>query len=72
MLLDNSLMKDFKEKKRAILKSEISKIEKNLLNFYDNLQLVSEEGLLDYYAYLIKAYEAKHKYLLSKIKEVTK
>ena len=55
---------------RAGLRSEISKIETALLNSYESMQLVSDEGLLDFYAYMIKAYEAKHKHLLRKLKKI--
>ncbi len=52
------------------LKEEISEVETELSNSYDMIELVSEEGILDFYAYLIKAYEAKHRYLLKKLKEI--
>ena len=62
-------MKNFENNVRAGLANEINELESALLSFYDNIQLVDEEGLLDFYAYLIKAYEAKHRYLLKKLKE---
>lgn len=63
-------MKNFKESKgRVELRHEINELESALLDTYNNLQLVNDEGLLDFYAYLIKAYEAKHKYLLKSIKD---
>ena len=64
-------MKNLKEnRERADLAEEIHELESALLGFYDNMQLVGEDGLLDFYAYQIKAYEAKHKYLLDRIKEL--
>jgi len=55
---------------RADLTDEINQVESALSTSYNNLQSVNEEGLIDYYTYQIKAYEAKHKYLLDKIKEI--
>lgn len=55
---------------RAGLANEINELESALSSSYENMQLVTEEGLLDFYAYLIKAYEAKHRYLLQKIKSL--
>ena len=52
------------------LKEEISEVETKLANSYDMIELISEDGMLDFYAYLIKAYEAKHRYLLRKLKEI--
>ena len=63
-------MKSFEDKLRAGLANEISELESALSNSYESMQLVNEEGLLDFYAYMIKAYEAKHKYLLKKLKEI--
>ena len=64
-------MKNLKENKlRADLAEEIRELESALLSVYDNMQLVTEDGLIDFYAYQIKAYEAKHKYLLNRIKEL--
>jgi hypothetical protein len=55
---------------RANLTSEIALVESALSDSYNNLQIVDEEGLIDYYTYKIKADEAKHKYLIGKIKEL--
>lgn len=65
-------MKEVKENsvKRADLIDEINQVESVLLSSYKNMQLVEEEGLLDYYAYKIKSEEAKHEYLMRKIKEL--
>ena len=65
----NFFMKNFNDKIKEVLKSEIGEIETALSSSYENMQLVKEEGLLDFYAYLIKAYEAKHRFLLKKLKE---
>ena len=51
------------------LRNEINEVEGILENSYETLQLVSDEGLLDFYAYLIKAYEAKHRHLMRKLKD---
>lgn len=48
---------------------EINQVETALGEAYNNLQLVTSSELVDYYAYKIKAEEAKHKYLLNQIKE---
>ena len=64
-------MKKNKEKLiRVGLANEINELETTLINYYNTLQLVNEDGLIDYYSFLIKAYEAKHKYLMKKFKEV--
>ncbi|MBR2289529.1 MAG: hypothetical protein IJ867_02715 [Clostridia bacterium] len=63
------MIKKFENKSRADLAVEISELETALCSSYDSMQLVNEEGLLDFYAYLIKAYEAKHRYLMKKLKE---
>jgi len=55
---------------RADLTEELNEVESALTDSYNNLQIVTEEGLIDYYTYQIKAYEAKHKYLLEMIKEI--
>ena len=64
-------MKNDEDKANLVLRNEISEIEDELASSYENLQLVTEEGMLDFYAYLIKAYEAKHKHLLKKLKEIS-
>ncbi len=65
-------MKKNKEemKKRADLIAEINQVETVLLNLHQNLQLVQEDGLLDYYAYKIKSEEAKHQFLMNEIKQL--
>lgn len=63
-------MKVINDKTRAGLVDEIGELESALSSFYSSMQLISEDGLLDFYAYLIKAYEAKHQYLLRKLKEI--
>lgn len=55
---------------RAGLRSEISEVESALSNSYENLQLINEEGMIDFYSYMIKAYEAKHRHLMRKLKEI--
>lgn len=64
-------MKNDEDRANSVLRNEISEIEDELASSYENLQLVTEEGMLDFYAYLIKAYEAKHKHLLKKLKEIS-
>lgn len=62
-------MKSFENNLRAVLASEIGELESALSDSYNALELVSEDGLVDFYTYMIKAYEAKHRYLLRKLKE---
>jgi hypothetical protein len=57
---------------RANLVNEISLVEAALSSSYNNLQAVNEEGLIDYYTYKIKADEAKHKYLIEKLRYIIK
>ena len=63
-------MKKPKDIERADLKEEIKEIKSVLLNSYENIQFVSDKGMIDYYTYLIKAYEAKYGHLLKKFKEI--
>ena len=63
-------MINFDDEVRADLAKEINELESALSNSYNTLDLVNDEGLVDYYTYMIKAYEAKHKYLLRKMKEI--
>lgn len=51
------------------LRDEINEVEEALESSYRTMQLVNDDELIDFYAYLIKAYEAKYGYLLKKIKE---
>ncbi|MCI8310001.1 MAG: DUF2508 family protein [Clostridia bacterium] len=55
---------------RANLTEEINLVESALSESYKNLQLVTDSNLVDYYSYKIKADEAKHKYLLDKIRRL--
>ena len=63
-------MTKFEDIERADLKEEIKEIKSVLSNSYENMQLVSDEGMIDYYSYLIKAYEAKYGHLLKKFKKI--
>lgn len=56
--------------KRADLINEINEVQSALSDSYKNLQLASEDGLLDYYAYKIKSEESLHKYLLDELKNM--
>lgn len=56
--------------KRADLIIEINEVQSALSDSYKNLQLASEDGLLDYYAYKIKSEEALHKYLINELKSM--
>lgn len=60
------------EEKNEELVEEIKKVKKNLANIYSNLHY-ADSGLTDYYAYQIKAEEAKYDYLIkqAKIKKIT-
>ena len=55
---------------RADLKEQINQVETALLNLHNNMQLVNDDGLLDYYAYRIKSEESKHNYLIKQIKRL--
>ena len=55
---------------RAGLTKEIGDVESALSDSYNNLKFINEEGLVDFYVYMIKAYESKHRYLLRKLKEI--
>ena len=49
---------------RADLTEELNEVESALADSYNNLQIVTEEGLIDYYTYQIKANQAKLDYLI--------
>lgn len=49
---------------------ELEKIKKDLQEAYNNFNYVEDALLVDYYTYQIKAYEAKHEYLLKRVKEI--
>lgn len=66
---DFLFMRIYRDKARAEIASEIGELESALSDSYNALELVSEDGLVDFYAYLIKAYEAKHQFLLKMLKE---
>jgi succinate dehydrogenase flavin-adding protein (antitoxin of CptAB toxin-antitoxin module) len=55
---------------RADLKDEINDVESALSDTYENLKEVTDSELVDFYTYQIKSYEAKHRYLIEKIKEL--
>jgi hypothetical protein len=55
---------------RANLANELLLVESALSDSYNNLQMVCDDGLIDYYTYKIKADEARHKYLLDKIRNL--
>lgn len=59
-----------KNKIRENLTNEINDVQSVLSSFHSNLQLVKDDGLIDYYLYQIKAYEAKHKYLIDLYKKL--
>lgn len=47
----------------------INNARKEWLNAITNFEQVAENGLIDYYTYSIKAYQAKYEYLLRMAKE---
>lgn len=63
-------MKNEEDYNRAVLTREILELETALSNSYNEIGMASQNDLLDYYAYQIKAYEAKHKFLTNKLKNV--
>ena len=58
------------KKRDDIIRAGLREVESALSNSYENLQLINEEGMIDFYSYMIKAYEAKHRHLMRKLKEI--
>lgn len=52
------------------LLNNIDKVKRNLETDYQNLQLIEDKNLVDYYTYRIKAEEAQYDYLIQEAKKV--
>ena len=64
---ENKLIDLTEEEKNEEIINTIKYVKKNLSAMYANLEQ-AEDGLIDYYTYLIKAEEAKYGYLLKEAK----
>lgn len=52
------------------LLSEIAKTQQEISSIYKNFNTVTEQSLLDYYSYQLKACQAKHAYLIRCAREM--
>ena len=48
---------------------EISQVESSLSAIYNNMQYVEDIEMIDYYVFKLKSEQAKHDFLMKKIKE---
>ncbi len=54
------------------LKKDIEKVKNNLEMYYNNMQMVEDKNLVDYYTYKIKSEEAQYDFLIGEAKKNTK
>ena len=52
------------------LLDDLNKTESDLANAYSNLEYMVDPDLIDYYIYQVKAVQMRHKFLLSKVKQL--
>ena len=52
------------------LMNNIEKVKKTLESDYQNLQLINDVNLVDYYTYKIKSEEAKYDFLIQEAKKI--
>ena len=62
-------MENLNFRNREDLIEEISQVESSLSAIYNNMQYVEETEMVDYYAFKLKSEQAKHDFLMKKIKE---
>jgi hypothetical protein len=61
---------EIESEEAAILLQSIKEARKDWMNATINFEYASENEVIDYYAYKIKAFEVKYQYLLRKAKEM--
>ncbi len=62
-------MRNINLRKREDLMNEITKVESSLFEIYNNMQYVEDKDIVDYYVFKLKAEQAKHDFLMKKIKD---
>lgn len=62
-------MENLNFRNREDLIEEISQVESSLSAIYNNMQYVEDTEMVDYYVFKLKSEQAKHDFLMKKIRE---
>ena len=62
-------MENLNFRNREDLVEEITQVESSLSAIYNNMQYVEDIEMIDYYVFKLKSEQAKHDFLMRKIKE---
>ena len=62
-------MENLNFRNREDLVEEITQVESSLSAIYNNMQYVEDIEMIDYYVFKLKSEQAKHDFLMKKIKE---
>jgi len=62
-------MENLNFRNREDLIEEITQVESSLSAIYNNMQYAEENEMVDYYTFKLKSEQAKHDFLMKKIKE---
>ena len=62
-------MENLNFRNREDLVEEISQVESSLFAIYNNMQYVEDNQMIDYYVFKLKSEQAKHEFLMKKIKD---
>ena len=53
-----------------LLLDDLTQTQNDLANAYSNLEYMTDPDLIDYYIYQLKAVQMRHKFLLTKVKQL--
>ena len=53
-----------------LLLDDLTQTQHDLTNAYSNLEYMTDPDLIDYYIYQVKAVQMRHKFLLTKVKQL--
>ncbi|MBC5686217.1 DUF2508 family protein [Roseburia sp. AM51-8] len=53
-----------------LLLDDLTQTQHDLANAYSNLEYMTDPDLIDYYIYQVKAVQMRHKFLLTKVKQL--
>lgn len=62
-------MENLNFRNREDFVEEITQVESSLSAIYNNMQYVEDIEMIDYYVFKLKSEQAKHDFLMKKIKE---
>lgn len=62
-------MENLNSRNREDLVEEITQVESSLSAIYNNIQYAEDIEMIDYYVFKLKSEQAKHDFLMRKIKE---